>query len=160
MVKAEINVTPLVDVVLVLLIIFIVVTPMIARGVDVQLPATTHHAKKNDDNRDVIVSVTRDGAVYVGPDRTPLDKLGAAVEEEKRRHPEKGVFLKADARLEYGQARRVMDAIHAAGVEDVQLGTDEVSKAGTASGQASGTSSDTTSGQSSANPKQSAAQSP
>ena len=124
-VRAEINVTPLVDVVLVLLIIFMVVTPMIARGVDVQLPVTTHHAKKNDDNRDIIVSIARDNAVYVSADRVPLDKLGAAIQEEKRRHPDKGVFLKADERLDYGQARVVMDAIHRAGIEDVQLGTEE-----------------------------------
>ncbi len=125
LVKAEINVTPLVDVVLVLLIIFMVVTPMIARGVDVKLPVTSHHAKKNDDNRDVVVSITREGTVYVGADRTPIEKLGATVQEEKRRHPDKGIFLKADERLPYGQARRVMDAIHGAGIEDVQLGTDE-----------------------------------
>jgi biopolymer transport protein TolR len=127
LVKAEINVTPLVDVVLVLLIIFMVVTPMIARGVHVDLPITSHHAKKNDDNKDIIVSITNEGAVYVDADRVPLDKLGAAIEEEKRRHPEKGVFLKADQRLQYGQARRAMDAIHGAGVEDVQLGTEEAS---------------------------------
>ena len=130
-VKAEINVTPLVDVVLVLLIIFMVVTPMIARGVDVRLPITAHHTKKNDDNRDIIVSIAFDGngssaaLVYVGADRVSLDKLGETVQEEKRRHPDKGVFLKADERLEYGQARQVMDAIHRAGVEDVQLGTEE-----------------------------------
>jgi biopolymer transport protein ExbD/biopolymer transport protein TolR len=133
LVKAEINVTPLVDVVLVLLIIFMVVTPMIARGVDVQLPVTSHHAKKNDDNRDIVVSITREGTVYLGADRTPIDKLGDAVAQEKRRYPSKGVFLKADERLDYGQARRVMDAIHTAGVEDVQLGTDEAA-AGAAPG--------------------------
>ena len=125
LVKAEINVTPLVDVVLVLLIIFMVVTPMIARGVHVELPITSHHSKKNDDNRDIVVSITRAGAVYVGADLVPLDKVGAAIQEEKRRHPDKGVFLKADQGLEYGQARRVMNAIHAAGVDDVQLGTEE-----------------------------------
>jgi biopolymer transport protein ExbD len=137
LVKAEINVTPLVDVVLVLLIIFMVVTPMIARGVDVQLPVTSHHAKKNDDNRDIVVSITREGTVYVGADRTPIDKLGDAVAQEKRRYPSKGVFLKADERLDYGQARRVMDAIHTAGVEDVQLGTDEAAS-GTSAGAAPG----------------------
>jgi biopolymer transport protein TolR len=126
-VRAEINVTPLVDVVLVLLIIFMVVTPMIARGVDVKLPITTHHSKKNDDNRDIVVSVAQDGAVYVGADRVALDRLGAAIQEEKRRYPDKGIFLKADERLEYGQARQVMDAIHGAGIEDVQLGTEEES---------------------------------
>ena len=136
MVKAEINVTPLVDVVLVLLIIFMVVTPMIARGVDVQLPVTSHHAKKNDDNRDIVVSITRDGTVYVGADRTPVDKLGDAVAQEKRRHPDKGIFLKADERLDYGQARRVMDAIHGAGVEDVQLGTTRTATGSVARGRA------------------------
>jgi biopolymer transport protein TolR len=124
-VKAEINVTPLVDVVLVLLIIFMVVTPMIVRGVHVDLPVTRYHAKKNDDNKDIVVSITREGAVYVNADRVPVEKLGVAVQEEKRRYPDKGVFLKADQRLDYGQARRVMDAIHGAGVEDVQLGTEE-----------------------------------
>jgi biopolymer transport protein TolR len=128
-VRAEINVTPLVDVVLVLLIIFMVVTPMIARGVDVKLPVTTHHSKKTDDNRDIVVSIALsgavDGAVYVGADLVPLDRLGVTIQEEKRRYPDKAIFLKADERLEYGQARRVMDAIHGAGIEDVQLGTDE-----------------------------------
>ena len=135
-VRAEINVTPLVDVVLVLLIIFMVVTPMIARGVDVKLPITTHHSKKNDDNRDIVVSIARDAqagngagtAIYVGADRVPLDRLGATIQEEKRRYPDKGIFLKADERLDYGQARQVMDAIHGAGIEDVQLGTEEESK--------------------------------
>ena len=125
LVKAEINVTPLVDVVLVLLIIFMVVTPMIVRGVHVELPVTLHHTKKNDDNKDIVVSITRGGDVYVGGDRVALDKLGATVQEEKRRRPEKEVFLRADQHLEYGQARRVMDAIHGAGIEDVQLGTEE-----------------------------------
>ena len=86
--------------------------------------------KKNDDNRDIVVSITREGTVYVGADRTPIDKLGDAVAQEKRRYPGKGVFLKADERLDYGQARRVMDAIHGAGVEDVQLGTDEATSGG------------------------------
>jgi biopolymer transport protein TolR len=103
-VRAEINVTPLVDVVLVLLIIFMVITPMIARGVAVELPITTHHDKKSDDNKDLIVSVT---------------------EEERRRSPDKGIFLKADHRARYGAARKAMEAIHRAGVEDVQIGTDE-----------------------------------
>jgi biopolymer transport protein ExbD len=98
---------------------------MIVRGVHVELPITSHHLKKNDDNRDIIVSITREGATYVGADRVALDKLGAAVQEEKRRYPDKGVFLKADQRLDYGQARRVMNAIHAAGIDDVQLGTEE-----------------------------------
>ena len=71
--------TPLVDVVLVLLIIFMVVTPMIVRGVSVDLPVTSHHDRKNDDNKDLIVSINASGDVYVDADKVPLDRLTAAV---------------------------------------------------------------------------------
>jgi biopolymer transport protein ExbD/biopolymer transport protein TolR len=124
-VRAEINVTPLVDVVLVLLIIFMVITPMIVRGVSVDLPVTSHHDKKNDDNKDLVVSINAAGDVYVNADKVSLEKLTAAVAEERRRFPDKGVFLKADHRIRSGAARAAMEAIHRAGVEDVQIGTDE-----------------------------------
>jgi biopolymer transport protein ExbD/biopolymer transport protein TolR len=124
-VRAEINVTPLVDVVLVLLIIFMVITPMIVRGVSVDLPITSHHEHKNDDNKDIIVSINASGDVYLDADKVAVDKLTSAVEEERRRHPDKGVFLKADHRIHYGVARAAMEAIHHAGIEDVQIGTDE-----------------------------------
>jgi biopolymer transport protein TolR len=123
--KAEINVTPLVDVVLVLLIIFMVITPMIARGVAVELPLTAHHDQKSDDNKDLIVSVTAGGDIYLGADKIALERLTTAVEEERRRTPDKGIFLKADRRARYGVARATMEAIHKAGVEDIQIGTDE-----------------------------------
>jgi biopolymer transport protein TolR len=133
-VKAEINVTPLVDVVLVLLIIFMVITPMIARGVAVELPITTHHDKKSDDNKDLIVSVTAGGDIYLGADKIALDRLTTAVAEERRRNPDKGIFLKADHRARYGAARATMEAIHRAGVEDIQIGTDEKRAVTTAGG--------------------------
>ncbi len=131
-VKAEINVTPLVDVVLVLLIIFMVITPMIARGVSVDLPITSHHDTKNDDNKDLVVSINASGEVYVNADKVPLERLGEAVQEERRRYPDKGIFVKADHRIHYGTARAAMEAIHRAGVEDVQLGTEEERPAGVA----------------------------
>jgi biopolymer transport protein ExbD/biopolymer transport protein TolR len=124
-VRAEINVTPLVDVVLVLLIIFMVITPMIARGVAVELPVTSHHDKKSDDNKDLIVSVTAEGDIYLGADKIALERLTSAVQDERRRNPDKGIFLKADHRARYGAARKAMEAVHRAGVEDVQIGTDE-----------------------------------
>jgi biopolymer transport protein ExbD len=124
-VRAEINVTPLVDVVLVLLIIFMVITPMIVRGVNVELPVTINHDRKNDDNKDLFVSVNAAGDIYVNADKVPLTKLTAAIQEERRRSPDKGIFLKADARLRYGAARATMEAIHRAGVEDIQIATDE-----------------------------------
>ncbi|HEY2903247.1 MAG TPA: biopolymer transporter ExbD [Polyangia bacterium] len=137
-VRADINVTPLVDVVLVLLIIFMVVTPMIGRGVSVQLPITTNHDKKNDDNKDIIVSISQAGEVFVNADKVPTDHLTAAIEAERRRTPDKGVFLKADHRIDYGQAREAMEAIHRAGVEDVQLGTDEKHEAAAGAAPAGG----------------------
>jgi biopolymer transport protein TolR len=124
-VRAEINVTPLVDVVLVLLIIFMVITPMIVRGVSVELPVTSHHDRKNDDNKDLIVSINVSGDVYVNADKVPVEKLTASIQEERRRYPDKGIFVKADHRIRYGTARAAMEAIHKAGVEDVQIGTDE-----------------------------------
>ncbi|HEX3695626.1 MAG TPA: biopolymer transporter ExbD [Polyangia bacterium] len=137
-VRADINVTPLVDVVLVLLIIFMVVTPMIGRGISVQLPITTNHDKKNDDNKDIIVSISQAGEVFVNADKVPADHLTAAIEAERRRAPDKGIFLKADHRIDYGQAREAMEAIHRAGVEDVQLGTDEKHEAAAGAAAAGG----------------------
>lgn len=123
--RADINVTPLVDVVLVLLIIFMVVTPMLSKGVNVDLPITQHHDKRGDDNRDIVVAITHLGQIYVGSTPVSLDGLAGAVAEERRHHPDKGIFLKGDTRIDYGQARRVMEALHRLGVDQIQLGTEE-----------------------------------
>ncbi|MES1183449.1 MAG: biopolymer transporter ExbD [Myxococcales bacterium] len=126
-VKADINVTPLVDVVLVLLIIFMVVTPMIASGVAVDLPRTAHHSRKPDDGRDIIVSITYDDQVYVGTRKlSRLDDLGAAIRAEQRKFPDKTVFLKGDLRASFGTMRKALRALREAGVGDVVLGTEEL----------------------------------
>jgi len=126
-VMANINVTPLVDVVLVLLIIFMVVTPLIASGVPVELPKTVHHNRKPDDGKDIIISVTADKRIFMSgrlvADARDVTRL---VEEERRRHPEKSPFVKGDVRTPYGAVRGVMEAVNKAGLDDVQLGTDEV----------------------------------
>lgn len=125
--KADINVTPLVDVVLVLLIIFMVVTPMIANGVAVELPQTQHHAKKVDDGKDIIVSVTADERIYLGSRRLAgIEELVAAVTAEKRAFPEKAVFLKGDQRAPYGRMRQVMESLHGVSIDDIVLGTEEL----------------------------------
>jgi biopolymer transport protein ExbD/biopolymer transport protein TolR len=129
-IKADINVTPLVDVVLVLLIIFMVVTPMLSKGINVDLPVTQHHDKRSDDNKDVVIAITHLGQIYLGSKVIPLEQLGDAVTSERRRHPDKGVLLKGDARLDYGHARRVMEAIHHGGIERIQLGTEEAATGG------------------------------
>jgi len=127
--KADINVTPLVDVVLVLLIIFMVVTPMIASGVAVDLPRTAHHARKPDDGRDIIVSVTRDERFYVGTTRLGrVEELGQAVVAERRKYPDKTVFVKADTRVPFGAVRQAMQALHDLDIQDIVLGTEELSK--------------------------------
>jgi biopolymer transport protein TolR len=125
-VKADINVTPLVDVVLVLLIIFMVVTPLIASGVSVDLPRTVHHSRKPDDGKDIIISVTRDKRIYVGSSAVDnLESLAPAVQAERRKFPEKSLFIKGDARTTYGAVREVMQALHAAQIDEVTLGTEE-----------------------------------
>src|SRR5687767_3500404 len=75
-VKSDINVTPLVDVVLVLLIIFMVVTPMLHRGVDLELPSTRHHSTRQDTGEQLVVSVRADGA-FLEADKVDLEKLGS-----------------------------------------------------------------------------------
>jgi biopolymer transport protein ExbD len=126
-VKADINVTPLVDVVLVLLIIFMVVTPLISSGVAVDLPRTAHHSRKPDDGRDIVVSVTQDDRVYVGTrPLTRLEDLGPAVRAEQRKFPEKSVFLKGDLRARFGTLRRALAVLREAGTSDVTLGTEEL----------------------------------
>jgi biopolymer transport protein ExbD len=125
-VKADINVTPLVDVVLVLLIIFMVVTPLIASGVAVDLPRTAHHARKPDDGKDIIVSITREERVYVGRTQVPrVEDLGQVMANERRRFPDKSVFVKGDARAPYGAVRAALQALHEAKIDDVVLGTEE-----------------------------------
>ena len=128
-VKADINVTPLVDVVLVLLIIFMVVTPLIASGVTVDLPRTANHSRKADDGKDIIVAVTADKHYYLGSLRiADATEAARAVVAEKRRVPQKNVFVKADTRAPYGAVRGLLEALHDADMEDVVLGTEEIEK--------------------------------
>ncbi|HEY6727449.1 MAG TPA: biopolymer transporter ExbD [Polyangiaceae bacterium] len=129
-VNADINVTPLVDVVLVLLIIFMVVTPLLASGVAVDLPRTQHHSRKPDDGRDIVVSVTAEGRWYLGARQLGgLPELRRAVLQEKTKFPEKSVYLKADARAAFGELRRALDVLRGAGVNEVILGTEALEKA-------------------------------
>ncbi|MFZ5891628.1 MAG: biopolymer transporter ExbD [Myxococcota bacterium] len=124
--KSDINVTPLVDVVLVLLIIFMVVTPLIASGVQVELPRTAHHARRADEGKDIIISVTQDKRIYVGSNPIGrVEELGRAVRTEKQKFPSKSIFLKGDARAPYGAVREAMEVLREQDIEDVTLGTEE-----------------------------------
>ena len=132
-VKAEINVTPLVDVVLVLLIIFMVITPMLQDGVDVQLPTTTKpEDQPKDEKNQLTISIKynpaseHDGAdVYVaGMSLKGSDNYKALYEllrEEHERSPGKEILIKSDRRLQFGIVKKVMKACNQMGFEQVSL---------------------------------------
>ncbi len=109
-VKGDINVTPLVDVCLVLLIIFMVVTPMLQSGVDVMLPSGPHAEKKPGKEGDLIISIKQDGTVFVGQDWIPDRDLVQYLRAEHQKNPARNVMLKADKRINYGKVRQVMKA--------------------------------------------------
>ena len=126
-IRADINVTPLVDVVLVLLIIFMVVTPMISQGMPVELPRTTHHDSKPDDGKDLLVSVSRQGQVYLRSNPVAVGDVPRLVEQERRRAPGRKVYLLGDSQGGFGTVRGVMEAIRKGGsVDEVLLRTDEI----------------------------------
>ena len=107
-VKADINVTPLVDVCLVLLIIFMVVTPMLQQGVDVLLPQGPHAQKKPGEKGDLVISIRDDGTVFVGQSWVPDQDLVRYLRAEHEKDPSRIVMLKADARLRFAKVREVM----------------------------------------------------
>ena len=113
-VKGDINVTPLVDVCLVLLIIFMVVTPMLQQGVDVLLPNGPHAEKKPGDKNDLIISIKQDGSVFIADKWIPDQNLETFLKAEYQSDPSRTVMLKADKRINFGKVRLVMRAAHEA----------------------------------------------
>jgi biopolymer transport protein ExbD len=130
--NADINVTPLVDVMLVLLIIFMVVTPMLQRGKAVMLPRVSEPEKQSDDGTDLVVSVEylRRGAafdtnLYLGQNLVDRNALRTRLQDELRKDPARQIYLKGDQRLNYGAVREVMEICHQAGFQQVKLATEE-----------------------------------
>lgn len=120
---ADINVTPLVDVVLVLLIIFMVTAPLMQRGVDVDLPRTATQTSENEER--LIVSITKDGKVFIGEVQIPIEDLTDQVQKRVAFMKNKSaVFLRGDQSLEYRVIMQVMDQIKRAGVPTVGLVTE------------------------------------
>jgi biopolymer transport protein ExbD len=120
-VRSEINVTPLVDVVLVLLIIFMVVAPMLQRGPAVKLPLATHPPEKPDDSRQLLVAIQHDRAIWLHRERLTEELFADRIREAFRGHPGSSVVIRGDARLSYGDVKRVMLEVKAAGFPDVGL---------------------------------------
>ncbi len=123
-VKGDINVTPLVDVCLVLLIIFMVVTPMLQQGVDVLLPTGPHAEKRPGKEGDLIISIKPDGSVFVGQDWIPDKNLSTYLTTEHQKDPNRTVMLKADKRINYGKVRLVMKAANDAEFTSVAILTE------------------------------------
>jgi biopolymer transport protein ExbD len=122
-VKGDINVTPLVDVCLVLLIIFMVVTPMLQSGVDVLLPTGAHSEKKPGKEGDLIISIKQDGTVFIGQDWIPDRQLPTYLKAEHDKDPSRAVMLKADKRINFGKVRSVMKAANDAEFTGVSIMT-------------------------------------
>ena len=123
-VKGDINVTPLVDVCLVLLIIFMVVTPMLQSGVDVLLPDGPHAEKKAGKEGDLIISIKADGTVFVAQNWIPDKDLTTYLRAEYQKNPSRAVQLKADKRINFGKVRMVMKAANEAEFTRVAIMTE------------------------------------
>lgn len=128
-VRSEINVTPLVDVCLVLLIIFMVVTPMLQKGVDVALPETADPEQMPENEKQLEVSVKADGNVFIGQNWIPEENLPAMLEEIHSNNPDREVVVKGDKRLKYKEVRRVMRLLNEAGFTRVGLITERQGEA-------------------------------
>jgi biopolymer transport protein ExbD len=120
-VKSDINVTPLVDVVLVLLIIFMVVTPMLQKGKAVQLPRTENPAKKPDEKNQILVAITSDHEYFIDKDKMSEAQFDTNIVETFTRNQNSPIVIKADARLTYGDVKKAMLKIKAAGFQQVGL---------------------------------------
>ena len=125
---SEINVTPLVDVMLVLLIIFMVTAPLITQGVPVELPATNAQPLEGTEKK-IVLTVTKDRVIYIGANKEspiPFDKLGEKLKANAKLQQEKELYLHADRALEYGFVVDVMATIKRSGVTKLGMVTDPV----------------------------------
>ena len=126
-VNSNINVTPMVDVMLVLLIIFMVITPMLQKGVTVDLAKVNNPQQMPDADKEdaLIVAVMRNGGIFFGNDRIQPERLSNKVKDRIANRTSKIVYLRADARAKYKSVVDVVDNVRAAGVDDLGLLTDQ-----------------------------------
>jgi biopolymer transport protein ExbD/biopolymer transport protein TolR len=125
-VNSNINVTPMVDVMLVLLIIFMVITPMLENKVNVNLAQTENAVAMDDASKEdaVTIAITRDSKVFLGQDQVTLADLGSKVNDLLQNKTTKMVYFRSDARSHYGTVMDAIDAVRTAGVDEVGLLTE------------------------------------
>ena len=124
-VKSDINVTPLVDVMLVLLIIMMIVAPMLQKGVDVRLPQAANTADKPETQEQTVLAVKADRTVYINAVEVPMNDLRRKMEEALESKTQKLVLIKADEDAPYGTIMEAMDELRAGGIEDMGLITEK-----------------------------------
>ena len=129
---ADINVTPMVDVMLVLLIIFIVITPMLNKGITVDMAKTNNPSPMQAADKEdaVLVAISRDGRTYLGTDQMTPDALPNKVKDLLTNRLDKTVYLRSDARARYERVVEVVDNLRAAGVDQLGLLTEEIQREG------------------------------
>jgi len=127
---ADINVTPMADIMIVLLIIFMVITPLITKGIDVELPKAANIHERPDDPNNIMVGFTRNFTIFFKGVRLEMGsyekdrvELGERLREalKERGDTDKVAFLKADINLEYGEVMKIMDILRQAGIEEIAL---------------------------------------
>ncbi|MBI3698514.1 MAG: biopolymer transporter ExbD [Acidobacteria bacterium] len=131
---ADINVTPMVDVMLVLLIIFIVITPMLTKGISVERVKSRHPSTMAPADKDdaVIVAITRDGRVYLGKVQQQPADLGPKIKDLVSNRLDRTVYVNSDSRAKYGLVVEVVDNIRTAGVDQIGLLTEKIEEKGAA----------------------------
>ena len=129
-VTSDINVTPMVDVMLVLLIIFMVITPMLTKGVNVDLVRTKNPIAMKDADKDdaILVAITRDGKIFISPGnkQMSLEELPSKVRDLQTNKLDKTVYIKADLRSKYERVEEVVDSLRSAGVDQIGLLTEQI----------------------------------
>jgi biopolymer transport protein TolR len=122
---ADINVTPMADIMIVLLIIFMVITPMLQKGVDVRLPTASNTKERKDEPKTIVVAIKQDKTTYLSGIKVdnPQAELVQKVKEKLEDLPDtnKVVYVKADENLEYSEVMKIMDYCREAGVEEIAL---------------------------------------
>jgi biopolymer transport protein TolR len=131
-VKSDINVTPLVDVMLVLLIIMMIVAPLLQQGVAVTLPIATNTSEKPETQEQTVLAITADKRLFVNAVQISEQDLARRIESVLEEKKEKIVIIKADVDVEYGAVMDAMDTLRAAGIEDMGLITETRRAAATA----------------------------